>query len=172
MVDLANRAPGVSAFVVDGAFRGTHIARVQSETGCPVISPARRKSKESGGIVIGKYGHAAAQLSPSRTRTAWIEECGGHALYAAGGTIHERVVTADGSLDFVQVTRQQTKRDRKSDGSWTFYASHTLTCRSRGVIHDWWEPLTPTHTDQVHKWGLPTHWPCSCSRIRTPCSGQ
>ena len=108
MVDLADRAPGVSAFVADGAFRGTHIvtpsrgtlrigtnpndslARVQSETGCPVISPARRKSKERGGILIGKYGHAAAQLPPSRARTARIEECGGHVLYAAGGTIYER----------------------------------------------------------------------------------
>ena len=35
---------------------------VPNETGCVVITPARRKSKERGGIVIGKYGHAAAQL--------------------------------------------------------------------------------------------------------------
>ena len=72
----------------------------------------------------GKYGHAAAQLPPSRARVAWMEECGGHALYAAGGTTYERVVTADGSLDFVEVPRHQTKRDRKTDGTWAFDARH------------------------------------------------
>jgi len=77
--------------------------------------------------VIGKYGHAA------------------------GGTIYERVVTADGSLDFVEVTRHQTKRDRKSDGTWAFYARHTLTCRMSDGVHDRWEPLTPTRTDEAHK---------------------
>lgn len=51
-------------------------------------------------------------------------------LYAAGGTIYERVVTAERTLDFVEVTRHQTTRDRKTDGSWAFYARHTLTCRS------------------------------------------
>jgi len=151
MVDLASRAPGISAFVADGALRGMHIARAQNETGCPVVSPARRKSKERGGIVIGKHGHAATQLPPSRARTAWIEECGGHTLYAAGGAIYERVVTADGSLDFVEVIRHQTKRDRKPDGSWAFYARHTLTCRTSDVVHYWWEPLTPTQTDEGHK---------------------
>ncbi len=45
----------------------------------------------------------------------------------------------------------QTKRDRKSDGTWAFYARHTLTCRSSDAVHDWWEPLTPTQTDEVHK---------------------
>ena len=151
MVDLAGRAPGISAFIADGAFRGTHIARVQNETGCPVISPARRKSKERGGIVIGKCGHAAAQLPPSRARTAWTEQWGGHVLYAAGGAIYERVVTADGSLDFVEASRHQTKRDRKSGGTWAFYARHTLTCRSTDGLHDWWEPLTPTQADEEHK---------------------
>ena len=150
MVELGTRASGISAFVADGAFRGKHIARVQNATGCPVVSPARRKSKERGGIVIGKYGHAAAQLPPSRTRTAWIEECGGHVLYAAGGTIYERVVTADGSLGFVEATRHQTKRGRKPDGGWAFYARHTLTCSSSDTEHDWWEPLTPTQTDEAH----------------------
>jgi len=37
MVQLAERAPGISAFVADGAFRGTHIGGVQNDTGCPVI---------------------------------------------------------------------------------------------------------------------------------------
>ncbi len=87
--------------------------------------------------MIGKYGRAAAQLPPSRTRTSWIEECGGHALYAAGGTIYERVVTADGSLDFVEVSRHQTKRDRKPDGGSAFYGRHTLTCRNTDGVHDW-----------------------------------
>ena len=50
-----------------------------------------------------------------------------------------------------RVARRQTKRDRKTDGRWAFYARHTLTCRSTDGPHDWWEPLTPTHTDEVHK---------------------
>lgn len=75
----------------------------------------------------------------------------GQARSHAGGAIYERVVTADGSLDFVEVTRHQTKRDRKADGSWAFYARHTLTCQSSQTVHDWWEPLTPTQTDEAHK---------------------
>src|SRR5215203_5502642 len=75
----------------------------------------------------------------------------GHVLYAASGAIYERVVTVDGSLDFVEVTRHQTKRDRKPDGTWAFYARHTLTCRSTDSVHDWCEPLTPMKTDADHK---------------------
>ena len=59
-------------------------------------------------------------------------------------------MTVDGSPDFVEVKRHQTKRDRKPDGSWAFYARHTLTCRSTDDVHDWWEPLTPTQTDEMH----------------------
>ena len=87
----------------------------------------------------------------------------GHVLYAAGGTIYERVVTAGGSLDFVEVIRHQTKRDRKPDGSWAFYARHTLTCRTSDTVHDWWEPLTPTQTDGTHKFNR-SDYPWSCPR--------
>lgn len=80
--------------------------------------------------MIGNKDHATAQLPPSRARTARIEECGGHVLHAAGGTIYERVVTVDGSLDLVEVTRHQTKPNRKPDGNWAFYARHTLTWRA------------------------------------------
>ncbi len=99
---IAHRASRLSSPTVRYAERTSRGFR--TITGCPVISPARRKRKERGGIVIGKYGHAAAQLPPSRARTTWIEKCAGHVLYAAGGTIYERIVTADGSLDFVEVT--------------------------------------------------------------------
>ncbi len=97
--------------------------------------------------MIGTYRRVTAQLPPSGARTAWIDECGGHALYAAGGTIYERVVTADGSLDFVKVTRHQTKRDRKPDGTWAFYARHTLTCRSTDDIRG--APINNTPNNQV-----------------------
>ena len=59
-------------------------------------------------------------------------------------------MTADGSLDFVEVQRHQTKRDRKPDGTWAFYARHSFACRASDVVHDWWEPLTPTRTDEEH----------------------
>lgn len=74
--------------------------------------------------MIGKYGNAAAKLPPSRTRTAWIESAAGTSCTRPGGTICERVVTADGSLDFVEATRHQTKRDRKPDGTWTLRPAH------------------------------------------------
>ena len=96
MVELASRLLGSRRLSPTARCAACTSRGFRSETGCPAISPARRKSKERGGIVIGKHGHAAAQLPPSRTRTAWIDECGGHILYAAGGTIYERVVTADG----------------------------------------------------------------------------
>lgn len=150
MLDLATRQSGIAGFVADGALRGTHIAAVQSRIGCPVISPPRRKDKKHGGIMIGAHGHAAAQLPPSRTRTAWLRSCGGHALYAAGGGIYERVITADGSIDFAEVRRHQIKRERIAGDRFAFYARHTLTCNATGQVHDWWEPLTPTKSDATH----------------------
>ncbi len=80
-----------------------------------------------------------------------MEERGGHVLYAAGGAIYVRVVTFDGSLDFVEATRRQTKRDRRPDGTWTFHARHTLACHASDTVHNWWEPHTPTQTDETHK---------------------
>ncbi|MCZ3389140.1 MAG: hypothetical protein LH645_08475, partial [Actinomycetia bacterium] len=70
---------------------------------------------------------------------------------AAGGALYVRVVPAEVSLNFFEDTPHHTKRDRKPDGTWTFYARHTLTCRSSETVHDWWEPLTPTATDRTHK---------------------
>jgi hypothetical protein len=60
-------------------------------------------------------------------------------------------LSPDGTLDFIELTRHQTKRDRRPDGSLAFYTRHTLTCRSSDDVHDWWEPLTPTQTDEAHK---------------------
>ena len=148
--DVATRQPGIAGFVADGALRGTHIAEIQRQTGSPVISPPRRRDKKHGGIVLDGYGYAAAPLPPSRTRTTWLSTCGGHALYAAGGRLVESVITADGTIAFAPVRRRQTKRQKLSDGTFAFYARHTLSCHATGIVHDWWEPLTPTKTDALH----------------------
>ena len=148
--DLARRNPGIHGYAADGALRGTHIGRIQAATGCAVVSPPRRKTKKGGGITIDKYGFAAKALPPSRTRAAWLGECGGHDLWALGGTLFERVVTSDGSPDFPEVPRGQVKRQRNRDGTYAYYARFRLPCPRTGTTHSWWEPLTPTQGDARH----------------------
>ena len=46
-------------------------------------------------------------------------------------------------------TRHQTKRQQRSDGTFAFYARHTLDCPRAGVTHSWWEALTPTRDDNA-----------------------
>ena len=48
-------------------------------------------------------------------------------------------------------SRWPAKRDRKTDGSWAFYARQTLPCRCIDGVHDWWEPLTPTQSHEAHR---------------------
>ena len=38
--DLAERAPGIQAFTVDGAWRGKHLKDVQGTPGAGVVTPA------------------------------------------------------------------------------------------------------------------------------------
>jgi hypothetical protein len=149
-VDLAHRNPGIHAFTADGAWRGTHLAQVQSATGCGVITPARRRTASRGGILWDGCGYAAQPLPWSRRRQEREAACGGHQLWAAAGTLFEQTITANGGSHFVELTRHQTKRDttHRADGTTRnqFYARYTLTC-SHGPDHDWWEPLLPVATD-------------------------
>ena len=149
-VDLADRSPGVHAFTADGAWRGTHLDQVQSQTGCGVITPARRRTVSRGGILWDGHGYAAQPLPWSRRRQQREAACGGHQLWAAAGTLFEQIITADGASEFNQLTRHQTKRDttHRADGTTRhqFYARYTLTCH-HGPDHDWWEPLLPVAND-------------------------
>jgi hypothetical protein len=149
-LDLADRNPGIHAFTADGAWRGTHLAQVQSATGCGVITPGRRRTASRGGILWDGCGYAAQPLPWSRRRQEREAACGGHQLWAAAGTLFEQTITANGGSHFVELTRHQTKRDttHRADGTTRnqFYARYTLTC-SHGPDHDWWEPLLPVATD-------------------------
>jgi hypothetical protein len=144
---------GIHAVVADGALRGTHIAAIQAETGIAVISPPRRKDKKHGGIMIGAHAYAAHQLPSHRSRDRWT--CPGHDLWAAGGTIHERILLADGTTTWQEIPRGQVKRDRHQAAtgktSWQLHAHYTLICHHGDVVHSWWERLTGTETDrQAH----------------------
>ena len=149
-VDLAARSQGIHAFTVDGAWRGTHLNQVQTNTGCGAITPGRRRTARHGGIVIDGHGYAAQPLPWSRRRAPREAACGGHQLWAAAGTLFEQTITADGASDFIELTRHQTKRDTTHRKNGTvrhqFYARYTLAC-PRGPDHDWWEPLLPVAGD-------------------------
>jgi hypothetical protein len=147
----ADRLPGVTAFVVDGALRGTAINTIQTQTGAIVVSPPRPKDLQHGGIMIAGKAHAYRILPESKSRIKAFSKCGGHNLWAAAGGIHERIVTGDGSVHYEAVTRGQQKRERHRDGTWAFYARHRLTCPETGEIHQWWEPLTATRGDDEVK---------------------
>jgi hypothetical protein len=149
-LDLARRSTGIHAYTADGAWRGTHLERVQTATGCGVITPGRRLAARHGGITIGDHSYAAQPLPWSRRRAQREAGCGGHQLWAAAGTLFEQVITADGASEFIELTRHQTKRDtpRRKDGSvrHQFYARYTLPCAHDGD-HAWWEPLLPVGDD-------------------------
>lgn len=163
---IAAHKVGIAAYVTDGALRGTHIADAQSATGSPVVSPPRRRTAKGGGLVIDRYGYAARPLPASRARDNAFATCSGHDLLAAGGGIFERIITANGTPHFAEITRGQLKRQRLADGSYAFYARHELTCFSDGTVHAWWEPLTPTRSDTAAGFNrceylraLPAHHP-------------
>lgn len=150
-VDMTHRAsaalPGITHTVVDGAMRGVHIAEVQTRDGVLVVSPARRRQQARGGVKIEGTYHHAKQLPASKARTREFANCAGHDLSAAGG-IHERIIAVDGTEAWSPVERGQIRRERKADGTYAFYADHTLPCHHTGEIHTWWEPLTPVAADE------------------------
>ena len=154
-LDLSGRSPGIHAYAADGAWRGKHLQAVQSGTGCGVITPARRLISRNGGITIGRYSFAAQPLPWSRRRQQREAACGGHQLWAAAGTIFEQVIQSDGTSDFVQLHRHQTKKDltRHKDGSvrHQFYARYSLPCPRNGEDHVWWEPLLAVAGDEKAK---------------------
>lgn len=153
--ELAARTPGIHAFTADGAWRGTHLDQVQTTTGCGVVAPGRHLSARRGGITLGRQSFAAMPLPWSPRRAKREAECGGHQLWACAGTLFEQVIVSDGSSEFVELTRHQTKRDVTTHKGGTrkhqFYGRYTLPCPTTHVTHDWWEPLLPVATDKAAK---------------------
>ncbi len=153
-LDLAQRCAGIHAYTADGAWRGTHLNRIQTGTGCGVIAPARRRTGTRGGIVIKGVGHAAQTLPWSRRRITREAACGGHQLWAAAGTLFEQLINVDGKTEHRELTRHQTKRDTTRHKSGTvrhqFYGRYTLPCPGH-PDHEWWEPLLTTAEDAKAK---------------------
>jgi hypothetical protein len=153
--DLADRATGIQAFTVDGAWRGKHLNDVQATTGCGVVTPARRQAAKRGGITVGRYSYAAQPLPWSTRRSKREESCGGHQLWASAGTLFEQVIDVDGNSAFTELHRHQTKRDVTvhKDGTQAhqFYAKYSLPCVRTETTHTWWEPLLPIASDEVNK---------------------
>jgi hypothetical protein len=153
--DLARRTDGIQAFTVDGAWRGTHLTQVQTDTGCGVITPARRLTAKNGGITIGRYSYAAKPLPWSTKRALREASCGGHQIWAAAGTLFEQIIDVEGNSQFNELHRHQTKRDitRRKDGSRAhqFYAHYSMPCSRTQTVHTWWEPLLPIASDNETK---------------------
>lgn len=153
--DLARRSTGIHGFTADGAWRGTHLAEIQTVTGCGVIAPGRQLAAPHGGITIGRQSFAAQPLPWSRRRYQRESGCSGHQIWACAGTLFEQIITSDGSSEFIELTRHQTKRDRtdRKDGTTQhqFYGRYTMPCPEAGSNHDWWEPLLPVKSDTAAK---------------------
>ncbi len=149
--DLAGRSSGIHAFTADGAWRGTHLDQVQAATGCGVIAPTRHLTARKGGITLGRHSFAAQPLPWSSRRSRREAGCNGHQLWACAGTLFEQIIASNGSSDFVELHRHQTKRDvtHHKNGSkrHQFYGRYSLPCPSTGLSHTWWEPLLPVAHD-------------------------
>lgn len=152
--DLARRTSGIHGFTADGAWRGKHLALIQATTGCGVVTPGRQLSSTRGGITIGRQSFAAKSLPWSSRRATREAKCSGHQIWACAGTLYEQIITSDGSSEFVELTRHQTKRDqnRRKDGTTRhqFYGRYSMPCHE-GDDHHWWEPLLPVKADESAK---------------------
>jgi hypothetical protein len=150
-VDLALAAcramPGISAVITDGALRGTAINQIQQATGAVVVSPPRNKAAKNGGIKIGDKYHPGKPLPLIPAHLRGFADCAGHDLWGIGGTMMERITTADGTTSYQPVTRRQTKRGATRSGTYALFAQHQLPCRHGAAPHTWYEPLTTVGED-------------------------
>jgi hypothetical protein len=145
-LDIAARLPGVSAFITDGALRGNQINEIQQGTGAIHVSIPRRHDGQHGGIKIGDTHYAARRLPASKSRDTKLGTCN-HDLWAAGGTIVERHVTADGTDHWVPLRRGGRKRQELPGGTWNILVEYRLPCPDTDKVHRWHEPLTSVGTD-------------------------
>ena len=149
-LDIAARLPGVSAFITDGALRGTQINEIQQGTGAIHVSIPRRHDGQHGGVKIGDTYYASRRLPTSKSRDAKFGTCN-HDLWAAGGTIVERHLTADGTEHWEPLQRGARKRQKLSTGNWNLLVEYRLSCPETGKVHRWHEPLTTIGTDAAGK---------------------
>ncbi len=150
VIHSADRLPGLRALVTDGVLRGKHINEIQTRTGVQVLSPPTPRAVERGGSNVGGKGHQNRPLPFTGAQRKAFGKCR-HELFAVAGGVHERVITGDGSPDWLAVERGQTKRQQRSDGTWDVFVHHRLHCAGTGQIHSWWEPFTPTRSDRDSK---------------------
>ena len=147
-LDIAARLPGVVAFITDGALRGNAINQIQQTTGTLHVAIPRRGAKTRGGVKIGDNHYASRGLPASRSRDKQFANCGGHDLWAAGGTISERIVTNDGTIHWQLATRVGRTRHRAGPKRWNILAKYRLVCAATGTTHEWHEPLTALLADK------------------------
>lgn len=114
------------------------------------MSIPRRQDRQHGGIKIGDTHYAARRLPPSKSRDAKLGACS-HDLWAAGGTIVERHLTADGTEHWEPLQRGGRKRQKLPNGTWNILVEYRLTCPGAGETHRWYEPLTAVGTDDAVK---------------------
>ncbi len=65
-------------------------------------------------------------------------------MLAAGGAILEELLDDSGTTIHIQVTRGQMKLETRANGTYAFYARHTLHGRHGISTHKWLEPLAPS----------------------------
>lgn len=148
-IDTCNRLPGITTIVVDGAPRGNAINQIQTTTGAILVNLPRRMLKGRGGIKIDGVHYAAKQLPMSIGQQRAFDGCPGHRLYAAGGTIFELHIAADGTDTYQPLERGQIKKERKADGTTAMRMRFTLHCTHTGKPHQWWESLTLLASDEA-----------------------
>ena len=112
------------------SLRGAAIDLIQTTTGVPMVSPPRPRDRQHGGIKIAGKHYAAKTLPSSKARDNAFAGCGGHELWAAGGGIHERIITSDDAPDFVPVTAGQLQWEHRKNGTHALYVKQTMTLGS------------------------------------------
>jgi hypothetical protein len=143
------RLPGIETVVADGALRGAAINQIQTTTGAKAVCRPRRKDGKHGGLKYNGTHYAARPLPLSKGQRRAFAGCSGHGLVAAAGTLFERVITGDGSVDHVRLKRGQFKKEHKPDGTYAMRAQYSVVCVETGATHSWWESLTALDSDEL-----------------------
>lgn len=120
--DIIRRYPEMQALAYDGAFRGTHIRKIQTTHGVPVAVPIQRRNGKPGDH---DYEAVAEVCRPDGTKETVR-------LHLVEGHPHLKTVNNLGDLLLVPLVHEKTARTQREDGTWRLYLTFSVPDQNGG----------------------------------------
>ncbi|WP_198014036.1 hypothetical protein, partial [Phycicoccus elongatus] len=160
IVDLITRVqdlnPGLTHVAVDGALRGTHLARL-TPRGLVVVNKIQTAptTAENAVTINGKRFRKKRVHTLTHHSTAF-GACE-HPIYGIGGGLFEEHVTSDGTVTHTRLPHHTTARGRKNGDYTDWYVQTRIACGrtdpTSGKLTPWtktfYVPINPTRQDQI-----------------------